>query len=45
MVDDRMNKFSFPLVNTLFILGRNTLAMPLNDAQIGGFFYARRMRA
>jgi hypothetical protein len=40
-----MNKFSFQLVNSLFILGRNTPAMPLNDAQIGGFFYARSRRA
>ena len=40
-----MNKFSFQLLNSLFMLGRNTPAMPLNDAQIGGFFYARSRRA
>jgi len=37
-------EFSFACVNVLFSIRRNTPAMPLNDAQIGGFFYARRSR-
>lgn len=37
--------FCFPCVIRSFIICNNTPAMPLNDAQIGGFFYARSSRA
>jgi len=39
-----MNNFLFRSINTLFILCRDTPAMPLVEAQIGGFFYARRIK-
>jgi len=39
-----MHNYPFRSVNTLLILRINTPAMPLNDAQIGGFFYARVSR-
>jgi len=45
VTDAHIHPFSFPFGKILFRLDRNIPAMPLNDAQIGGFFYAPSIRA